>query len=651
MIPNPFPGAGQAAIGTAEGVIGYTPPADYVPPPPGQSEFEKALARGAAQQRPPIPAPPSGEEINEALYNATRWTGNPKQTHTVPAPLADIDADNLVFAKAIISRWSDGVTLWVASQLQLASWEVSASIPAIRVRLAQHLSRLFAGRGRIHAGIYGQAIQPSSLRGMMRIALQGAQPLTEENGAAEIIASAGGGGLSIHEPAYRAWKDNWQQNATAWMQKRQALDWPIVPEIIAGLPLRPREILTRPREAATIIAASVVKWYGAAARPMVNGRYLQSMAYERNPAYRSAGEEQRDWPQFMGVQGANVSTDMIVYAWDGWREELSGSNRVACYALAIKLPVDTLQQLCGDAGVIPDLERKQKIIALADTWATYATETNQSLMMEIARDAEEKGLPSHKSLREIEEAAIAFGAGGFFEDVWNALKRFAGHVVKWFNAIGREVGRFLQVLGREVMRWGRIPIIGDLFIIATGMEFVFGIVLPNIGKMLQTGKSSAFVMAEVGFGIARLLDRAGRALAMVTPFLPPPFQLAAAAIAAVSIIAGGLIQNLMTLEDRTEAYETYYEDRQREYDQYIKELAEYAAGNAADAPGAADASANGAYDTSMDYMQREGVLGQAMLDASKDLAARGITGFGKIALAAGAALALGFVGYLVMRKA
>lgn len=651
MKPYPFPGAGQAAFRTAAGEVVYTPPVDYVPPAPGESEREKAIARSAAAQRPPVPAPPSGEEINDALYNSTRYTGNPPQTHTLPAPVANLDADNFAFAKAIIARWSKGVTLWVARQLNLSSEEVGGSLSAIRLRLAQNLTRLFAGRARVNAGVYGQAIQPSSLRGMMRIALQGAQPLTEGGAPAELIASAGGSGLSTHTAAYGIWKNNWQQNATAWMQERQALDWPVVPEIIAGLPIRKREYAEAPQSRNLAIGADLVRWYGRETAPVFFSATLHSLDYERNPAYRSAGEDQRQWPQGFGVQGASVAPDMIVYAWDGWREELSASNRVACYALGMKLGPDEVQQLCGDMGVIPDLPLKEKIIALADSWATYATETNVSLMMEIARDAERKGLASHKSLRALEEAAVTYGAGGFFQDLWNGIKRIAGHVVKWFNAIGREIGRFLQVLGREVKRWARIPIIGDLFIVATGIEFVFGTVLPNVGKMLQTGKSSAFVMEEIGFGIARLLDRAGRALAMVTPFLPPPFNLAAAAIAAVSIVAGGLISNLMTLEERREAHDTYYADRQKEYDDYIKAINALAGQNAADNPGAANAAANAAYDTSMDYMQREGVLGEAMLNASKNLAQRGVTGFGKIALAAGAALALGFVGYMATRKA
>ncbi len=648
---NPFPGAGQTALTTATGEVVYTPPADYVPPAPGESPREKALARSAAEQRPPVPPPPSGEEINDALYNSTRYTGNPPQTHVLPPPVADLDADNFAFAKAIIARWSSGVTLWVARQLNLASWEVRDNLSAIRLRLAQHLTRIFSGRDQIqYTAGDGRAIQPSSLRGMMRIALQGAQPLNEAGAPAEIIASAGGSGLSTSAPAYGIWKNNWQQNATAWMQKRQALDWAVVPEIVAGLPL-----ISRALEAGvqkwSAMTVEIRRWYGPTARFVYDRKEVQSILYERDPAYRSAGEDQREWPRGFGVEGSGVAPDMIVYAWDGWREELSGSNRVACYALGMKLSPDEVQQLCGDMGVIPDLPLKDKIIALADSWATYATETNVSLMMEIARDAERKGLASHKSLRALEDAAVTYGAGGFFSDLWKGIKRLAGHVVKWFNAIGREIGRFLQVLGREVKRWARIPIIGDLFIVATGIEFVFAIVLPNIGKMLQTGKSSAFVMEEVGFGIARLLDRAGRALAMITPFLPPPFQLAAAAIAAISIVAGGLIANLMTLEERREAHKTYYEDRQKEYDDYIKSINGGAGQNAANNLEATNAAANAAYDTSMDLMQREGVLGEAMLNASKDLATRGVAGISKIALAAGAALALGFVGYMVTRKA
>lgn len=647
MSPSLSPGAGQFALQTAEGEGAYAPPPGYIPPT-GPSERERAIARSAAANRPPIPPPPTGEEINAALYNSTRYTGNPKQTHTVPPPLADIDADNRTFANAIIGRWSDGVTLWVAAQLQLASWEVADNIPAIRVRLAQHLARLFAGRGAVHAGIYGQAIQPSSLRGMMRIALQGAQQLTEENSAAEIVAAAGGSGLSTAEPAYRVWKDNWQQHATQWMQERQALDWSITAEIIAGLPLRPREF--RLPVVRSAVVADISKWYGSVA-PQVGGRYLQSMAYERNPAYRRAGPEQREWPQGFGVEGSSVAPDLIVYAWDGWREELSSSNRVACYALCMQLPPETLQQLAGDAGVIPDLPRKDKIIALAESWATYATETSVSLMMAIARDAELRGLASYRSLRALEDAATAFGAGGFFDDLWSGIKRLAGHVVKWFNAIGREIGRFLQVLGREVMRWARIPIIGDLFVVASGMEFVFGIVLPNVGRMLQTGKSSAFVAAELGYGIARLLDRLGRALAMVTPFLPPPFNLAAGIISAVCIAAGGVVQYLMTVEAQKEAFDAYYADQQTQWEEDMERWKAGADGAAADNPGATDAAANAAYDTSLDYLQREGKLGGAMLDASKDLATRGITGFSKIALAAAGVVALGFAGYLMTRKA
>lgn len=639
MKPNPFPGSGQNSLSTAAGDVSYTPPAGSVPP--SATEVE----------RPPVPDAPSGTEINAAIYNATRYTGDPAITHTIPAPVADLKTDNLAFAQTMIARWSKGVTLWVAGQLQMASWEVADSLPAIRLRLAQHLARLFAGRARVHPGIYGQAIHPSSLRDFMRVALQGAQQIKDGNEAAEITAASTGAGRVASGQAYVAWRGKWSENATAWMQERQALDWAIVPEIIAGLPLRPREFPTEPRARTRAVAMDVVNYYGAATPPVVNGRNLQSVEYERHPTYRSAtGEGARQWPQGFGIAGANISPDMIVYAWDGWREELSQSNRVASYALCVSLQPDTLQQLCGEYGVRPDLADKEKIIAVAESWATYATETNLSLMVQVARDGEAQGLPSRKSLRALEDAAITFGAGGFFQDLWNGIKRIARHVSDWFRELGRKLGAFLQVIGREVRRWARIPIIGDLFIIATGIEFVYGTLLPELGRCLQTGKISAFRVKELGFGVGRLLDRAGRALAMAAPFLPPPFALAAAALAAVSIIAGGAIGVLLSAEENKKRIEAYNAANKAQFDaQYAAIMEQANAGNAG-SPSDTEKAANGAYDTLMDYMQREGKLGEGMLDASKDLAARGVSGFSKIALAAGGVIAIGFAGYLMARK-
>ena len=640
MNPNPFPGAGQGlAFRTSEGEQSGIPPPGGMPP------------ASAHVERAPLPEPPSGTEINAALYNATRYTGDPAQTHTIPAPVADLKADNIAFAQAMIARWSKGITLWVAAQLQMASWEVADSLPAIRLRLAQHLARLFAGRARVHPGIYGQAIHASSLRDFMRVALQGAQQLKAGNEAAEITAASTGAGLSTSYPAFQVWRNNWSRNATAWMQERQALDWAIVPEIIAGLPLRPREFSTEPRARTLAVAMDVVNYYGAATPPVVAGRNLQSVEYERDPTYRSAtGEGTRQWPQGFGIAGANISADMIVYAWDGWREELSQSNRVASYALCISLQPDTLQQLCGEYGVRPDLADKEKIIAVAESWAMFATETNLSLMVQVARDGEAQGLPSRKSLKALEDAAVTFGAGGFFQDLWNGIKRIARHVSDWFRELGRKLGAFLQVLGREVRRWARIPIIGDLFIIATGIEFVYGTLLPELGRCLQTGKISAFRVKELGFGVGRLLDRAGRALAMAAPFLPPPFMLAAAALAAVSIVAGGAIGVLLSAEENKKRIEAYNAAKKAAFDKKYAEIMEAANAGNADNPAETEAAQGGAYDTLMDYMQREGKLGEGMLDASKDLATRGVSAFSKIALAAGGVIAIGFASYLVTRK-
>lgn len=564
------------------------------------------------------PGRETGAEINKQLYNATDYYTPPTLSRKYSAPVADTALDNAAFVVDVVNSWTPEVVAWVLGQLEIKKLKTDTAagrIEALRSRILE----IFATAG--HGGA------PASIRDFTRIALQGAQPIDTANATANLDAAATGN----DRPAagLPAWRNQWRLNAHRWMQERQALTWPTCVEIFIGLPLvepaagvpilRSLDDQARYRD---YFPDSVQPMYGSSEwgeliRWPERFKVLDKLM-PRPPAGLSK------YPEGLTVQGADVPDYLVAYAREGWRDQLSESNRVACYAMTAQLENDTLLQLAGDYGVKPELPRTDKIIALSEGWATYATEANQSLMVSVARQAVKDGLGVTTSLEALRAAAaklgagITPGAGGFFSDLARGFKRLVGHVANFFRSIGKAIGSFLQSVGRVVRRIARIPIIGDFFITATGIGLVYGEILPLIGKLLVTGKVTPSDWEKVGYGFSRLLDRAGRALAIVAPFLPPPFNLAAGALAAISIAAGmgiAAVLNAPKIKGQTAAYN---KAQDKKFQLEVAAAKKSQATAVAQQMEAMNAAAQEAQDTTLDYLEREGLLADAFYLVSED---------------------------------
>lgn len=563
----------------------------------------------------------AGKVINAQLFEATDYYSPPPLSRSYSAPVNDTAADNALFVVDLTNAWTHEVIAWVLGQLEVKKLKTDTAVGrtnALRARILEIFNTANHDGG------------PASVRDFTRIALQGAQPLDTANATANLDAAATGNNRTAADRY--GWQKHWRLEAHKWMQERQALSWPACVEVFVGLPLvdPPQNVpilqsvqdRTRMRD---YFPDSIQPLYGSSEwgeliRWPERFRILDK-TMPRPPAGLSK------FPEGLGVQGAVVPDYLVAYAREGWRDQLSESNRVACYALVAQLEDATLLQLAGDYGVKSELPRTDKIIGLSEAWATYATEANQSLMVSVARDAVKRGLGTTTSLQSLRTAAAKLseglgagvtGAGGFFSDLARGFKRLVGHVADFFRSVGKAVGRFLQAVGRVVRRIARIPIIGDFFIVATGIELVFGEVLPLIGKLLVTGKVTPSDWESVGFGFSRLLDRAGRALAIVAPFLPPPFNMAAGALAAISIAAGmgiAAVLNAPKIKGQTAAYNKAQDEK---FKAEVKAAEESQAQLVAQQMQQMDAVAAEAQDGMLDYLEREGLLADAFYIAAED---------------------------------
>lgn len=126
----------------------------------------------------------------------------------------------------------------------------------------------------------------------------------------------------------------------------------------------------------------------------------------------------------------------------------------------------------------------------------------------------------------------------------SGFEQLARDVSKFFRDTARAIGEGLKKIAAVVFDATEVPILGDFILKPLGFHLQ-ATLLDQLGNMFVAGKVSAFDYRAVGYSTAETLVAAGRALVTASPFLPPPWNLLAAAVGALSMAAGGVLHDVL----------------------------------------------------------------------------------------------------------
>lgn len=212
---------------------------------------------------------------------------------------------------------------------------------------------------------------------------------------------------------------------------------------------------------------------------------------------------------------------------------LAEANHVYAAELMSDAPLDLVRRLAADTGVVQNQPELQMRAGVAIVLAAVATKADQLIPQAI----------------EQERARAGAAGSSFFEKFNDGLKKLVTHPGDWLQRVFvTEPGKAIQWAGRQLLS-DAIPNWARWIIDPLGLAKQFGTFLREIGAAMVEGSISAFEEQEFMKANARHWQQVGLALATAAPFLPPPWNVVAAAAAAVFTAAGTAILRMYAQAD------------------------------------------------------------------------------------------------------
>lgn len=193
-----------------------------------------------------------------------------------------------------------------------------------------------------------------------------------------------------------------------------------------------------------------------------------------------------------------------------------------------------------------------------------------AVALQLAHLATSQGWAFDEWLQAYSEEA-AQGAG---KEV-HGLAKLVRHPLKWARSVIREVGKGVSRFAQNILNAEKdVPWLSQFFLKPLGF-IAQARLLRETGRALEEGSISAFDEKALARDTAGTLTAAGQALLVAAPFLPPPWNVAAAALGALSVAAGNAINRQIDLAEakRAAAKDPYYGARVVQVDQFGRELA------------------------------------------------------------------------------
>jgi len=442
--------------------------------------------------------------VNHARLERLR--GRPSRSGGVQFPGVErgLGADNNAVARRLVAALKDVDRVWLMRELGVKVSTVHPSRDTAKFyadyrAAAVNWAGLLAGAF-TDAGLW---LRDTAIQALMQ-----ARPVEEEDAALIARLTERASGLPALEPYSHGWRVEFTQEAN----RQGVLQFPALPAILAGMPLVTRQV--------PVQGGRVTMWEFRLFLDPWRDDPQARPARETDEAKRAQLERYTFPSTRPGSQAVS------------WRDKIGETNNLYALGFAASAPRGkTLNDMTELAGVKPTLPEPERRVAIGKVLALYASENNVPLAVTIGRDSAESNEPVLSTLN------VVTGSGGRFAD---SIRKLVRHPVKWMQSLGEELGKLMQSMGEEVLRWSRVPILGPWLIDASFGPFL-GELLVSTGNMLVGHSAKDFDSRRVMAGLARSLAAAGRAGAIVAAFLPPPFNLIVAAIAGVMIALSALI--------------------------------------------------------------------------------------------------------------
>lgn len=227
----------------------------------------------------------------------------------------------------------------------------------------------------------------------------------------------------------------------------------------------------------------------------------------------------------------------------GFSSPIPSDNKSVAARIAQVMPLAAVDAFLARFEPRPDLGETTRREIFGSILLELANQENASLY-EIAKAA---GMP-----------AAVFGSGGigtFFKKTSNAFTKAAPKIFR--EQVQNKVGEFIAGLGQSVLNISNdIPLLGKFFLKPLGFTAQAQI-LKQLGNVLKGGSISDFDEKAVGLEAASTFKEAGQALAVAAPFFPAPFNVAAGALAGLSIAAGKILETSIRDRERARALAEY----------------------------------------------------------------------------------------------
>ncbi|MDH5639659.1 MAG: hypothetical protein OEY28_00085 [Nitrospira sp.] len=245
-----------------------------------------------------------------------------------------------------------------------------------------------------------------------------------------------------------------------------------------------------------------------------------TMALPLSVVERALNEESLRQQSALQAQGVYVAPQ------DSTARTFEEVNEINAAEIAAQWPLQSLREFVGGYGAKPELpEHDARAVA---TVVLYQLANAAGKLINVTWNGGE--------ISAVTFTDYALGAGKSFGE---QLRQFVRHPLKVLQRVFiTEPAKALRVTGAEILRGRRnVPFLGKYFLDPLGFS-AQAVLLEQIGIAGVEGSITAFDERKVARAAALTMRAAGDALLKAAPLLPPPWNVAAAAVGGLSIAAG-----------------------------------------------------------------------------------------------------------------
>lgn len=224
---------------------------------------------------------------------------------------------------------------------------------------------------------------------------------------------------------------------------------------------------------------------------------------------------------------------------------LEDVNLVMAAELAADMPISAVRDAAIRLGANP-AATEQQLRAVFMVWIAEWANSHGLLLddwIEHYKANPDTAKPSDLTGRALTGQVTQQVTGSAGES--HGLRLLLRHPLKWLRRVFvTEPGKALERLGQNILNADKnAPWLSQFFLKPLGFH-AQATLLRETGRALVDGSISTFNEGALIESTAGTLTAAGQALLVASPFLPPPWNVAAAALGALSVGAGNLIHKL-----------------------------------------------------------------------------------------------------------